>query len=258
MFGMGNRNPRGFLQAVSAVAALAACAAACSYLLLSATGGLKRPQSGNAASAAPGGSSAVSKAPGSSSSLRVMDRSLVLVSPAAKLPDWYKPDLVTFSGIEMDASVKAPYGAMHDAAAKDGISLWISSGYRSDGRQSELFEQEVALYQKTYPARSVAETYAERSVARPGYSEHATGLALDLNGVSDDFDKTPAFRWLDEHAQEYGFILRYPKDKQEITHIKYEPWHYRFVGVKNAVAMKVSGQCLEEYLQPGQKTAAAN
>ncbi len=257
---MGNRNPRGFLQAVSALVALAACTAACSYLLLSASGGKPLPaQSPPLSSAASGtGSNASSTASGTGSSLKARDRSLVLVSPAAKLPDWYKPDLVTAFGIEMDASVKGPYTAMHAAAAKDGISLWISSGYRSDEYQSSLFEREVALYRKTYGTDSAATAYAERSVALPGHSEHATGLALDLNGVRDDFDKTPAFRWLDAHAQEYGFILRYPKDKQAITQIKYEPWHYRFVGAKNAAAMKTSGQCLEEYLQSLQKTAAAN
>lgn len=255
---MGNRNPRGLLPAVSALAALAACTAACAWLLLATSGG-KQPQAQSAppraAVSVPGGNAAASE---SGSFIKVRDRSLVLVSPTAKLPDWYKPSLVTAFGIEMDASVEAPYTAMRAAAEKDGVSLWISSGYRSDERQGELFEREVELYQKTYSVRSVAEAYAARSVARPGCSEHATGLALDLNGVRDDFDKTPAFRWLDAHAQEYGFILRYPKDKQEITQIKYEPWHYRFVGAKNAVAMKVSGQCLEEYLQSGQKTTAVN
>ena len=249
---MGNRNPHSLLPAVSALAALAACTAACAWLLLATSGG-KQPQAQSVPPRA-----AVSAAPESGSLIKIRDRSLVLVSPAAKLPDWYKPNLVSAFGIEMDTSVEAPYTAMRATAAKDGISLWISSGYRSNERQNELFEREVELYQKTYSVRSVAEAYAARSVARPGCSEHATGLALDLNGVRDDFDKTPAFRWMDAHAQQYGFILRYPKDKQEITQIKYEPWHYRFVGVKNAVAMKVSGQCLEEYLQSGQKTTAVN
>ncbi len=258
---MEKRDRLRFRRAASALAVLAVCTAAGGWLLLSTFGG-KTPKTQNApaqstASSAGGGSSA-SSAAGDGASRKVMDRSLVLVNPAEKLPDWYRPNLVTFSGIEMDASVEAPYVAMRDAAARDGISLWISSAYRSVERQGELFEQEVELYRKTYPTRAVAETFAERSVARPGCSEHATGLALDLNGVRDDFDQTPAFRWLNAHAQEYGFILRYPKDKQEITRIKYEPWHYRYVGATNAVAMKISGQCLEEYLQSGQKTTAAN
>ena len=258
---MEKRDRRRFRRAASALVVLAACTAAGGWLLLSTFGG-KMPQTQNAppqsAVSSAGNGSSASSAPGGGASGKVMDRSLVLVNPAEKLPDWYRPNLVDFSGIEMDASVEAPYIAMRDAAAKDGISLWISSAYRSDERQNKLFEQEVELYQKTYPARSVAEAFAERSVARPGCSEHATGLALDLNGVRDDFDQTPAFRWLDAHAQQYGFILRYPKDKQEITRIKYEPWHYRYVGATNAVAMKISGQCLEEYLQSVQKTTAVN
>lgn len=258
---MEKRDHRRFWRIASAFAVLAACTAAGGWLLLSTFGG-KPPQTQNSpprsAFSSAGNVSSASSVSGGGASRQVMDRSLVLVSPAEKLPDWYKPNLVTFSGIEMDASVETPYVAMRDAAAKDGISLWISSAYRSNERQGKLFEQEVELYQKTYSTRSVAEAFAERSVARPGCSEHATGLALDLNGVRDDFDQTPAFRWLDAHAQEYGFILRYPKDKEEVTHIKYEPWHYRYVGATNAVAMKVSGQCLEEYLQSEQKTTAVN
>lgn len=258
---MGKRNFNSFFQEILALAALAACTAACSYLLLETTGSRHPPSqsaSPQPAVSMPQSSAAASVSSGNGSFVKFRDRSLVLVSPTVKMPDWYRPNLVTAFGVEMDSSTAAAYTAMHAAAAKGGISLWISSGYRSNERQGELFEQEVALYQKTYSVRSVAEAYAERSVARPGYSEHATGLALDLNGVRDDFDQTPAFRWLDTHAQEYGFILRYPKNKQEITHIKYEPWHYRYVGAKNAVAMKISGQCLEEYLQSEQKTAAVN
>lgn len=256
---MGNRRFHNFRPAVSALAALAVCTAACVYLLLATSGGgLPRGAVSAPPRAAVFPEERAAPSSAAPSSVRVMDRTLVLVSPAAKLPDWYKPNLVTAFGIEMDAAAAAAYTSMHAAAAKDGISLWVSSGYRSDERQSELFEREVTEYRKTYGTLSVAEAYAARSVARPGYSEHATGLALDLNGVLDDFDKTAAFRWLDQHAQEYGFILRYPKDKQDVTHIKYEPWHYRYVGEKNAVAMKVSGQCLEEYLQSVQKTTAVN
>lgn len=190
------------------------------------------------------GSSAVSSA--------LQEHDLVLVNPDNPMPSWYAPHLTKAFGVQMDSSVEEPYVQMRTEASSDGVSLWISSAYRSRDLQSELFEREVETYAKTSPTYSEAVSAAEKSVARPDCSEHATGLALDLNGVEDNFDQSAAFHWLDRHAQNYGFILRYPKDKQSITKIKYEPWHYRYVGVENAKAMKKSGQCLEEYL--AQKT----
>lgn len=177
----------------------------------------------------------------------IQEHDLVLVGPDHPLPSWYQPDLTEVSGVKMDKSVVQPFTAMRTDASANNISLWISSAYRDDALQSSLFEREVEEYTKTCPTYSDAVSAAEKSVAKPGCSEHATGLAVDLNGVEDNFDTTPASLWLQNHAQDYGFILRYPKDKQDITKIKYEPWHYRYVGVEAAKAMKQSGQCLEEY-----------
>ena len=176
------------------------------------------------------------------------EHDLVLVNPDNSVPSWYKPDLTDSFGVKMDRSVEQPFADMRTDASKDGVSLWISSAYRDDALQSSLFQREVEQYTKTCPTYSEAAAAAARSVAKPGYSEHATGLALDLNGVKDNFDTTAASRWLDSHAQDYGFVLRYPKNKQSVTKIKYEPWHYRYVGIENAKAMKKAGLCLEEYL----------
>ena len=93
-----------------------------------------------------------------------------------------------------------------------------------------------------------AEKAAELLVQRPGYSEHGTGLALDFNGVSSDFEHDEAYLWLNEHAAEYGFVLRYPTDKVNLTGIDYEPWHFRYVGRENAEKMNELGYCLEEYI----------
>lgn len=193
-----------------------------------------------------------SRSGSSAASSALQEHDLVLVNPDNPMPSWYVPHLTESFGVKMDSSVEEPYARMRTEASGDGISLWISSAYRSRDLQSELFEREVETYEKTSPTYSEAVSAAEKSVARPDYSEHATGLALDLNGVEDNFDQSAAFHWLDKHAQDYGFVLRYPKDKQNITKIKYEPWHYRYVGVENAKAMKSAGQCLEEYL--AQKT----
>ena len=204
-------------------------------------------KSSSAASAARApASSASGTAVEAASGLREHD--LVLVNADNPIPFWYKPSLTEAFGIQMDRSVLQPYTDMRTDASKDGVTLWISSAYRSSELQSSLFQREVEEYAKTCPTYSEAVEAAAKSVAKPGCSEHATGLALDLNGVKDDFDKTAAFRWLGSHAQDYGFVLRYEKDKQSVTGIRYEPWHYRYVGVENAKAMKQAGLCLEEYV----------
>lgn len=187
-------------------------------------------------------------APSANSAVNACEHDLVLVNFDNPIPSWYKPDLTDSFGVKMDQSVVEPFASMKTDASRDSVSLWISSAYRSSTLQSSLFQREVEQYTKTCPTYSEAVTAAARSVAKPGYSEHETGLAMDLNGVKDDFAATAAFRWLDSHAQDYGFVLRYPKNKESVTKIKFEPWHFRYVGVENAKAMKQSGLCLEEYV----------
>lgn len=94
----------------------------------------------------------------------------------------------------------------------------------------------------------LADATAAKSIARPGRSEHNTGLAVDLNGVAEDFDTTAEYRWLQENAEDFGFILRFPADKESVTGIRFEPWHYRYVGVEHAKEMNRLGMCLEEYI----------
>jgi D-alanyl-D-alanine carboxypeptidase len=144
--------------------------------------------------------------------------------------------------------------SMMDAAKNDGISLTIVSGYRSKSYQQTDFQNDINKYLTMGYSESSAESATEQSVAVPGYSEHQTGLAADLgyNGKSyldSSFDQTPAFTWLMKNCADYGFILRYPKDKAAVTGYEYEPWHYRYVGVDNAKKITQSGLCLEEYLK---------
>lgn len=183
----------------------------------------------------------------------VKEKRLVLVNAFHKLPEDYQLNLTTAFGIQMDQAIASPYTSMWRAASKAGITLWISSGYRSEKAQETLFLREVEESLKKGITRRQAEMDAERSVARPGHSEHATGLTLDLNGVKQDFDKTEAFLWLNQYAQEYGFILRYPKEKQNLTKTRFEPWHYRYVGKDNAQIMRSKNLCLEEYISERQK-----
>lgn len=186
------------------------------------------------------------------------DWQLVLVNFNNKMPDDFKQTIVHQFNMDMESRIVTPYQKMHDAALKDNIHIWLSSGYRNYDKQQKLYMDEIQAFRKTGLSYEDAVSKAGKSVARPGYSEHNTGLAIDINGVLDSFDGTPAFQWMQKHAQEYGFILRYPKDKQDITEIKFEPWHYRYVGVENAKKMKELNMCLEEYVDYLNKNPTAS
>lgn len=156
----------------------------------------------------------------------------------------------------LDSRAAKYFDDMLNAAKEDGIDLLVVSAYRTIEYQQQNFDNSVQdridnrgmTYDEAY-----ADTLAE--VALPGESEHNAGLALDImseeyTSMDDDgFENTEAFKWLDKNAHKYGFILRYPKGKQDITGIIYEPWHYRFVGVYYANEIKQSGLCLEEYYE---------
>ena len=122
----------------------------------------------------------------------------------------------------------------------------VISGHRSVENQQEIYSQKVRLYGKAY---------AKKYVQAPGFSEHHTGLCVDLsifnsdNGSSEDFDGTGKYEWFSKNAWKYGFVVRYPKDKEKITKIGYEPWHFRYVGVPHAYYMTKNNLCLEEYVE---------
>ena len=136
---------------------------------------------------------------------------------------------------------------------KNGLQPIVCSAYRTQATQTRLYNNKVSRLRAVGYSAEEARVEAARWVAPPGTSEHQTGLALDL--VSLDYqlldekqEQTPEQQWLMAHSWEYGFVLRYPSDKSEITGIGYEPWHYRYVGKEAAKAMHESGQCLEEYV----------
>ncbi len=132
------------------------------------------------------------------------------------------------------------YREMADVAKKNGLSMRVVSAYRTEAYQRGLYNNKV---------RSTGKVNADRYSARPGFSEHQTGLAVDINSTKGSFEYTAEFRWLQEHAHEYGFILRYPKGKEWITGYAYEPWHYRYVGVDAAKIIYEEGIAYEEYYE---------
>ena len=130
------------------------------------------------------------------------------------------------------------YVEMSDAAKKDGLSMRVISAYRTEDYQRNLYNNKV---------RTTGKVNADNYSARPGSSEHQTGLAVDISSTKGTFEYTPEFKWLQKHAHEYGYILRYPKDKEWITGYSYEPWHYRYVGSDVAKIIYDEGITYEEY-----------
>ena len=194
------------------------------------------------------------------------DPLMVLVNHTNKMPDDYTFDTKecgsatavnkTLQTVACDAFL-----SMQKAAAADGVTVWMQSGYRSVKYQTSLYERKTKYYLDKGYDNATAKEKAAAVVNPPGYSEHNCGLAADLNspehtGLDEGFEKTAAFRWLCEHAGDYGFILRYPKDAEDKTEIIYEPWHWRYVGVENAAKINASGLCFEEYIETLQSITA--
>lgn len=187
---------------------------------------------------------------------------LLLVNEKNPLPaDYdYESGLVSLDGKyrngqldKISAQIEPYVKAMCEAAWAENVSLKVWSPYRSYATQKTLFDNRVNGYINQGLSAAEAEKKALTINARPGTSEHHTGLAIDFNCANNSFEGMPAFAWLQQHAHEYGFIMRYPEDKTEITGVIYEPWHWRFVGINEAKKIKDSGLCLEEYLEKGKK-----
>ena len=164
------------------------------------------------------------------------------------LPKNYEVNLKPCRDSQIDAKISCYLNDMIEDAYSQNIKLWISSGYRSETKQNELFTNKVKEYIKQGYNQTDSENLSQTIVAKPGTSEHNLGLAVDLNGVQNDFNNTKEFSWLSENAKNYGFILRYDNSKQNLTGKIYEPWHFRFVGVEHAKKMKEKNLCLEEYV----------
>lgn len=155
---------------------------------------------------------------------------VLVANKSYSLPSDFAPGL--------DSNCENQFYKLQNAAAQQGLNIWFASGYRSYDYQAQIYNNYVSR-----DGQAAADTYS----ARPGYSEHQTGLAIDVNQIDDSFIGTPEAVWLENHCHEYGFILRYPQGKQGITGYKYESWHIRYVGTDMAYAIHNSGLTLEEY-----------
>ena len=156
---------------------------------------------------------------------------ILVVNKTYSVPADYAPGI--------DADAQTAFNKMQSDAAAEGLNIYISSAYRS-------YEYQAGLYQRYVDrdGKAAADTYS----ARPGHSEHQTGLAFDLNTIDDSFANTDEGKWVADNCYKYGFIIRYPKGKENITGFIYEPWHIRYLGEDTAKSVYDSGLTLEEYL----------
>lgn len=182
------------------------------------------------------------------------DWKLILVNKQNPVPEDYDLNLSNINGsMQVDSRIVDSVYDMLEAAQKDGVDLMICSAYRSYDRQTVLFNNKMNKLMNKGMSYMEAYAVGSMSVTVPGTSEHQLGLALDIltgsyTAMDDGFGDTKAGKWLNENAPDYGFILRYPSGKEEITGIIYEPWHFRYVGVEYSRDITESGLCLEEYL----------
>ncbi len=174
---------------------------------------------------------------------------LILVNKFNYLKNDYSPKEITnidlnysYSGNKVSKETNDAYIEMAMAAKEDGIQLMANSTYRTYERQEEI-------YKDFYYSKGIS--YADKYAARAGYSEHQTGLAIDIfttgNSTTSNFEESDAFKWLSKNAHKFGFILRYPKDKEYLTGYSYESWHYRYLGVETATKVYNSKLTYDEY-----------
>lgn len=179
---------------------------------------------------------------------------LILVNKDNKISDTYMPNLTLLknSTIYVDKCIINDLYNMFDDAQKNGYKLIVCSGYRSIDYQSQLFHKKISVILKSNPSYSHAIKEAATVVMPPGYSEHHTGLAVDIVSennllLEEEQENTPENIWLQNNCYKYGFILRYPKNKEEITKVIYEPWHFRYVGKEMALHLTINNLTLEEF-----------
>ena len=179
---------------------------------------------------------------------------LILVNHTHYLPENYQVNLSYLnSGHAIDSRAYSYLRNMLNDAYDAGLQPIICSSYRSMEKQTQLYQDEVEKWEATGLSRANAEKKAGEVVAYPGTGEHQLGLAVDICSknyqiLDEKQAETPEAKWLKENCYKYGFILRYPVNKSDITGVIFEPWHYRFVGVEAATEIMNKNICLEEYL----------
>ena len=182
------------------------------------------------------------------------DTLLILVNKDNPLTEDVECELVDYCGFDVDVRIYDSLKCMFDDALKDGVRLSMASGYRNYNTQKYLYDKKIGYFKRLGYSQAEAENEASRRVTPPLTSEHETGLAVDIlsenyKSMDSDFGNTDAGIWLKEHCFEYGFILRYPEGKEDITRIQYEPWHFRYVGKDAAEFIYINNLTFEEFIE---------
>ena len=179
---------------------------------------------------------------------------LILTNAEYPVPEDYTVTLKDVPGTDqtVDERIYEPLMKMLEAMKEEGLSPVVCSGYRTLDKQEKLFNRKVSSYVKKGHSKEEANALARQTLSIPGSGEHCLGLAVDFytrsyHQLERAFERTPEGKWLREHAQDYGFTLRYEEGKEEITGIGYEPWHFRYVGVEVAQYLKEHNLSLEEF-----------
>lgn len=185
----------------------------------------------------------------------VKDELLTLVNFENTIPKDWKVDLVQLNnGQSVDRRIYDDLIAMLQAAKSEGLNPLICSSYRTNEKQEQLYQNKVSEYLSQGYSKVEASDKAAFWVVRPGTSEHQLGLAVDIVSTKNQRldrsqENTVEQRWLIQNSWKYGFVLRYPTNKNSITGVGYEPWHYRYVGKEHAKKINELGVCLEEYVK---------
>ena len=182
------------------------------------------------------------------------DWNLILVNKNNPLEADIDCKVRNFDGFDVDDRIYEELDAMFNAAKEDGINLLMASGYRNFNTQTYLYEKKISYFKRLGYSQAEATEIASMKVTPPLTSEHETGLAVDIvsynhNCTDSDFGNCEAGIWLKEHSFEYGFILRYPEGKEDITKIQYEPWHFRYVGKEAAEFIYINDLTFEEFVE---------
>lgn len=167
---------------------------------------------------------------------------VILVNPWHFMPEDYEPDLVDLEGFQVDSSCRDALQQMMQACRDAGYRCVINNTYRSVATQQYMWNVRIDMWTEQGMSYDAAVAYIGQSLALPRASEHHLGLAVDITGTDG------MYAWLAEHCWDYGFILRYPDDRIDITGIIYEPWHFRYVGTELSKELQELGLCMEEYM----------
>lgn len=175
---------------------------------------------------------------------------LIVVNRWNEIPEDYSVTLTELSnGQKVDSRIYSYLQEMFDAMRAEGIYPVVREGYRTAEEQQKILDDKILAYIKEGYSRKRAEKLAKAWVAIPGTSEHQLGIAVDINADQSRSSNEEVYIWLAENAHSYGFIMRYPQEKEDITGTSYEPWHYRYVGKEAAEEIYAGQICLEEYME---------